>query len=142
MANNQNTSWGKVSDWYDETIEKNDSYQQAVILPNLLRIVAPKRGEVILDLGCGTGFFSRNFAEAGAKVIGVDLGAELIDIAKNKSGNLPIKYFVGSADNLSEFPQIQNNFFDTVTIVLALQNMKNLNGVVAEVSKKLKKSGR
>jgi ubiquinone/menaquinone biosynthesis C-methylase UbiE len=134
---NKNTSWGKVSDWYDNTVEDADSYQQKVILPNLLRIVAPKKGVKILDVGCGTGVFSRAFAEKGAKVIGVDIGKELIEIAEKKSSD--VSYVVASADDLSK---IKEEDFDTATIVLAIQNMKNLDAVVGEVNKKIKNGGR
>ena len=133
----KNTSWGNVSDWYDETVEKDDSYQQKVIMPNLMRIVAPQKGVKILDVGCGTGVFARAFYEEGASVTGVDLGKELVEIAQEKSKE--IEYFVVSADNLSV---IKNNEYDIATIVLAIQNMKNLDKVVEEVSKKLSKNGR
>jgi len=136
---NKNTSWGNVSGWYDNTVEDSDSYQQKVILPNLLRIVAPEAGIKVLDVGCGTGVFARAFAEKGAGVLGVDIGLELLDIAEKKSKNLNIKYILASADNLSK---IKEDDFDIVTVVLAIQNMKNLDAVVGEVSKKLKVGGR
>ena len=133
----KNTSWGNVSGWYDATVEGADSYQQKVIMPNLMRIVAPEKGLKILDVGCGTGVFARAFSEAGAKVTGVDLGKELIDIAREKSKDT--EYVVASADNLSG---IKDREYDIATIVLAIQNMKNLDKVVEEVSKKIKSGGR
>jgi ubiquinone/menaquinone biosynthesis C-methylase UbiE len=120
---NQNTSWGNVSDWYNNTVEDADSYQQKVILPNLLRIVAPTKGAKILDVGCGTGVFARAFVEKGAEVVGVDNGLELLDIAEKKSNSLNIKYVLASAENLSK---IKDGEFDVVTIVLAIQNMRNV----------------
>ena len=80
------TAWGKVADWYNDLLEKEaGSYQKTLILPNLLRLLAIKKNETILDLGCGQGFFSREFAKANAKVIGVDIAPELIAIAKKNS---------------------------------------------------------
>ena len=35
-----------------------------MILPNLVRAMAIKKGARVLDLACGQGFFSRAFAEA------------------------------------------------------------------------------
>ncbi|MEI6480224.1 MAG: class I SAM-dependent methyltransferase [bacterium] len=133
----ETTSWGGVSDWYDDVVENADSYQQKIILPNLIRIVEPKKYMNILDVGCGTGVFARAFCEKGASIVGIDLGKELIDIAKEKSKD--VQYLVASAEDLS---LLKNESFDVVTIVLALQNMKFLDKVMGEVSKKMKKGGR
>lgn len=137
---NKNTSWGNVSEWYDNTVEDSDSYQQKVILPNLLRIVAPAKEVKVLDVGCGTGTFSRAFALKGAEVVGVDVGLALLDIAEKKNTeSTKVKYILASADNLSK---IKDEEFDTATIVLAIQNMKNLDVVLSEVSKKIKEGGK
>lgn len=134
------TSWGKVSGWYDGVVENPESYQQSVIMPNLLRILSPKKNLRILDLGCGTGVFSRAFGDTGAFVDGVDLGKELINIAKQKSEKYKnIKYIISSADDLSV---LNDNSYDVVTVVLALQNMKSLDKVVKEISTKLANGGR
>lgn len=39
-------------------------------------------GKKALEIGCGTGLFSRIFAESGAQILAVDISPELIDIAK------------------------------------------------------------
>lgn len=43
----------------------------------------PVAGERILDFACGNGYYARKFAAAGARVIGVDTEAELIDLARS-----------------------------------------------------------
>jgi SAM-dependent methyltransferase len=45
------------------------------------------RGLKILDFGCGNGFYSRRLAELGAKVLGIDTSADLIDMAKRNHGD-------------------------------------------------------
>lgn len=44
-----------------------------------------KRPEELLDLACGTGEFSNEFARRGISVIGVDISEEMLCIAKEKS---------------------------------------------------------
>ncbi|MBI5401095.1 MAG: methyltransferase domain-containing protein [Candidatus Yonathbacteria bacterium] len=85
------TSWGGVAYWYDTLLAGDDTYQAQVILPNLLRAMVIKKGERVLDLGCGQGFFSRAFFNEGAVVTGVDLSKELIAIAKKNSGRALIR---------------------------------------------------
>ena len=69
----EKTSWNSVAKWYDTLLEGSaDSYQEKVILPNILRVVAPKKDLRILDIACGQGYFSRAFAEKGATVTACD----------------------------------------------------------------------
>ncbi len=162
FMNKSKTSWGSVANWYNNLIEKDDdSYQRRLILPNLLRLVEARRGEVLLDLACGQGFFAREFArlqmpgasatggqaKLGTKVIGVDISQELIQLAKKHPSNLAIKqfnnreveYHVSSADKLGF---IQNESIDKILIVLSLQNIENANDVIKEVNRVLKPKGK
>lgn len=48
----------------------------------------------ILELGCGTGRFSRLLAADGFDVTGIDLSDNMIKIAKKNPFDFPIKYYV------------------------------------------------
>src|SRR3989344_797317 len=127
--NNPKTSWGKVANWYNNLLEKeNGTYQKTLILPNLLRLLQIRKGETILDLACGQGFFAREFAKLGTKVIAVDVSWELIELAQ-KRHDKSIEYHVSSADNLGF---LKNNSIDKTTIILSLQNIENVDGVIKE----------
>jgi trans-aconitate 2-methyltransferase len=49
---------------------------------DVVRQLAPRPGERILDLGCGTGYLTNLIAEAGARVTGIDRSPAMIDRAK------------------------------------------------------------
>lgn len=132
------TSWGGVAHWYDKLLSNDDTYQARVILPNLLRAMAIKKGEKVLDLACGQGFFSRAFFNEGAKVTGVDLGKQLIAIAKKDSLG-EIDFLVSNAENLSNFSDAT---FDKVAIVLAVQNMEAPHKVFKECMRVLVPGGK
>ncbi len=136
------TSWGKVADWYDDLLKEDDTYQAKVILPNLLRLVAPSKDETILDLACGQGFFSRALAVSGARVIGVDISEELIEKAKapfDRSGDLLIHYAVAPSHQL---PMIPSGTVDKVVIVLALQNIEKMKETMEECARMLSPGGK
>ena len=139
----KDTSWGGVAEWYNELLEeKPDSYQTAVILPNLLRLLDIKKGEKVLDLACGQGFFAREFAGQGAKVVGADIAKELIALAeKNTPKDLKkkISYLVSAADRVKN---LENSSFDKAVIILALQNMEKVNEVLQECARVLKPEGK
>lgn len=142
---NKQTSWGKVADWYDGLLEdSDDSYQNKVLLPNIMRLLGPKKGMTILDVGCGQGYFSRAFAEVGAKVIGCDISPELIKKAVehlNESTSVAghVDFKVASSDKLSF---AANASFDAATIILSLQNIENLSSTISESARVLKSGGR
>jgi ubiquinone/menaquinone biosynthesis C-methylase UbiE len=46
------------------------------------RILAPTRGASILDVGCGTGYFTRRFALDGQRVTGIDRDASMLKVAR------------------------------------------------------------
>lgn len=132
------TSWGKVANWYDKMLEKDDdSFQQKVILPNLIRSMNLGKNQMVLDLACGQGFFSRIFAQSGAKVIASDISPELIQIAKRHETK-GVEYYVSPADKISF---CADKSVDSITIILAIQNIKNVDGVFAECARVLKEKG-
>ena len=135
--NDKKTSWGKVADWYGEYLDGDDTYQTKVILPNLLRVLDIKKGEKILDLACGQGFFAREFAKTGVQVVGADIAKELISQAQSLGGD--VVYHVVPAHKLAFAKDAE---FDAVVCVLALQNIEDVAAVEKEVRRVLKPRGR
>jgi ubiquinone/menaquinone biosynthesis C-methylase UbiE len=148
---NKTTSWGGVAGWYDDLLEKEGgTYQREVILPNLDRLLEIKRGDLVLDLACGQGFFARAFAKLGAKVIAADISKELITLAEareakdaetknGKSKPSNIHYHVAPAEQLSF---IEDHTIDKCVIVLAIQNIENIHEVFRECARVMKPNGK
>ncbi len=134
----KNTSWGKVANWYDAMLENDDdSFQSRVILPNLMRSMNLGKNQVVLDLACGQGFFSRVLAKSGAKVVASDISSELISLAK-KHATPGVEYHVSPADNIKF---CADKSVDSILIVLALQNIHNADEVLKECARALKEKG-
>jgi ubiquinone/menaquinone biosynthesis C-methylase UbiE len=108
MSKKNNTSWGGVAKWYDSLLQMDGTYQQEVILPNLLRLLDIKKGEKVLDIACGQGFFTRAIAGKGSDVTGTDISPELIKFAKEKAGKNE-RYFVANAENFFQ-EMVRTNF--------------------------------
>ena len=88
--------------------------------------VCPQAGDVILDLGCGTGELSTYLAElvgSEGKVIGVDTDKERIQLArKSHSGIKNLSLEEGSATN---FPGIGSKSYDIIFSNYALHWIPN-----------------
>jgi ubiquinone/menaquinone biosynthesis C-methylase UbiE len=136
MKPSKKTSWGTEAQWYSEHLKDDDTYHAKVVLPNILRLVDPKKGQHVLEIGCGEGYFAEMLAEKGSAVIGCDISPELIALAKKKG---KATYHVTPAQDLSMFG---TDSFDIVLAVLTLQNMERLDTVMKEVARVLKPTGR
>ncbi len=87
----------------------------------ILDLLSPKPGEVILDVGCGTGIFTLDILLSGPKVIGLDLSLPMLMRARKKLREYP--FHVVLADMLHlPFPE---GFFDKVVSVTALEFVEN-----------------
>ena len=136
---NKDTSWGKVADWYHDLLEDGKStYQKDVILPNLTRAMNLKKGDEVLDVACGTGYFAKEFAKSGANISACDISPELIKIAKENSPK-EIDFFVSPADKIEK---MANKSVDKISIILAIQNIENLARVMGECGRILKPNGK
>ena len=64
----------------------------------LLRLLRPSPGISLLDVGSGTGHFTRRFADFGLRVTGLDPDPEMLHFARHKHRDLP--FTQGHALNL------------------------------------------
>ena len=147
---NKTTSWGSVSNWYDDYLNDEDNYQHKVILPNFLRLLNIKNLDKninILDLGCGQGFFiekllntlDKNTKEK-VKIHGIDLSSKLLKIAEDKFvDNKNITFKNTDAGVLTH---VKDNSVDKIYSILALQNMADIDQVIQEIKRVLKNDGR
>ncbi|MCC2625767.1 MAG: SAM-dependent methyltransferase [Burkholderiales bacterium] len=102
---------------------------------DILQLLEPKAGELILDLGCGTGALTNEIALRNAKVIGIDSSESMISEAKK---NYPSTQFIcanGQDFNLGDS-------FDAVFSNAALHWMMEPQKVIHSVNKALKPGGR
>jgi SAM-dependent methyltransferase len=86
-------TYATLADRYDQwNLTVAGQFQKDAILAE----VGDLTGRTVLDVGCGTGFYSRLFAKQGAaRVLGVDLSEEMIAVAKTVPDE--IEYLVGDA---------------------------------------------
>jgi trans-aconitate methyltransferase len=102
---------------------------------DLLGLLAPRAGERILDLGCGTGQLANEIAAAGAEVWGIDNSPAMIEQARR---NYPqIHFDIGDGAELEvDAP------FDAVFSNAALHWMPRATDVAARVRDALKPGAR
>jgi len=101
----------------------------------VVELLAPKGGERILDVGCGTGQLTAEIAAVGAAVVGIDSSAEMIAEARKKYPAM--RFEVMDAREISFAAE-----FDAVFSNAALHWVKEPERVIAGVARALKQGGR
>lgn len=102
---------------------------------DVVSLLAPQRGERILDLGCGTGHLTVQIAEAGASVVGVDRSPEMIATARQAYPNL--KFDVADARELPFHGEL-DAVFSNATLHWIPEPVR----VIQSVAKALRPGGR
>ncbi|MFE5481343.1 class I SAM-dependent methyltransferase [Streptomyces sp. NPDC056527] len=93
---------------YDEIGEAFEGFKALPLtrfgeVPSFLGMVGDVSGKSVLDLACGTGFYSREFKRRGATdVFGVDISVEMIAAARQieERDPLGVRYEVGAVEEL------------------------------------------
>src|SRR5690348_1844747 len=84
--------------WDANHYDRSHSYVWT-LAADLIEVLAPRAGERIVDLGCGTGHLTAKIAERGAMVIGIDASAEMVRQARE---NYPaLDFRIGDARTFS-----------------------------------------
>ncbi|MDY6981216.1 MAG: methyltransferase domain-containing protein [Pseudomonadota bacterium] len=97
--------------WYHTSRGQWVSRREFDLVFNLLK---PTPGASLLDVGCGTGHFSRYFHQAGLSVSGVDPDPAMLSYAREHSDN--IEYIEGTAEQLP----FDDNQFDYGSAITSL----------------------
>lgn len=112
--------------------------------PAIFNLCEPLKKGVVLDLGCGEGYCSRELMKRGAeKIFGIDVSEKMIDAARDEEQKEPlgIEYNIGDATNLSQF---LNHKFDLVVAVFLFNylDIRQTEACMKEVIRVLKPEGR
>lgn len=102
---------------------------------DLLQLLAPKQGERILDLGCGTGQLTQEIAISGAETLGIDASPEMITAARKNFPQVRFAVF-----DIAAMPF--GDEFDAVFSNAVLHWVSDQQRAIAATAKALKPGGR
>jgi 2-polyprenyl-3-methyl-5-hydroxy-6-metoxy-1,4-benzoquinol methylase len=95
-----------------------------------------RSGMSALELGCGTGYFTRELACSGANIVAVDVSPDLLEIAKANSSAPNVRYEIQNAYELS-YPDA---VFDSVVGSSVLHHLE-IEEAIREIYRVLKPGG-
>ena len=93
---------------------ENDAYANYILKK------VPRQCEKALEIGCGTGGFTRLLSKGARSVVAVDLSPQMIRLARKRSAGYPnIEYVLGDITQLS-FPEAS---YDCIVTIAALHHL-------------------
>jgi len=127
-----------VSMWPNNALNPLYDQEQTAIIE---RYVGRVQGLDLLDLGCGTGRFSRMFTAQGARTTGVDFAASALAIAQSQSSGGNPTYRQCSVFELAE-----ENAYDVVftwgVLTIACRDRDQLLDGLKRIRRALRSNGR
>jgi len=112
---------------------------------SLLDDLAPQAGELVLDIGCGTGHLTAQIAQRGATVLGIDADPQMIDQAQH---HYPDSQSANSQSTNLRFEWADARYFqtpypfDAVFSNAVLHWIKEPDTVLQGIGRSLKPGGR
>jgi 2-polyprenyl-6-hydroxyphenyl methylase/3-demethylubiquinone-9 3-methyltransferase len=105
------------------------------------------RGEVLprlqvsgdwLDVGCGSGVFSRMLAAAGARVVGLDGSPAMVEAARAASPGGALRFEVGRVEDVGALP----GWYDGAVCLSVIEYLPDPRDALAGIAGRLKPGGR
>lgn len=94
-------------------------------------------GTKVLELGCGTGYFTRELMDTGAKITAIDISPDLLEVARSEIQAGNVEFIVDNAYEMS----FEDETFDHVIGSSVLHHLE-INQALAEIYRVLKPGGR
>jgi SAM-dependent methyltransferase len=132
-----NNDYDRMAEGYaaeNETSLLNAYYER----PAMLELAGDVTGRRILDAGCGSGPLFSALRDRGATVTGIDAGAGMLELARQRLGADADLQVADLADPLP-FP---NEAFDDVIASLVLHYLEDWGPTLAELRRVLRPGGR
>lgn len=136
-------AWDAAAPAWDAFIETGlDYWRTEVHGPALLAACGDVHGKRVLDLGCGQGWFSRQLAERGALVTGIDFSEQQLANARLHEAHHPLGITYQFLDATQVADHWPAESFDLVTACMSLHDSPDTGRMLTAARRVLSPDGR
>ncbi len=137
-------AWDRNASFWDARMGEGNRFIEHLIWPVVERLLALAPGQRALDAACGNGLTSRRMAALGADVVAFDFSREMIERARERTGehDAKIRYEVLDATDPAALAELGADSFDAALCNMALFDMAEIDPLLSALGRLLKRDGR
>jgi 2-polyprenyl-3-methyl-5-hydroxy-6-metoxy-1,4-benzoquinol methylase len=136
--------WDRKADFWDARMGDGNLFQRELIAPASEQLLGVRPGELILEIACGNGVFSRRMADLGARVVATDFSARFLELARSRetgrSGQ--IDYQLLDATDERALAALGEARFDAAVCNMGLMDMATIDPLMHALKRLLTPDGR
>jgi ubiquinone/menaquinone biosynthesis methyltransferase len=139
-----------IADRYDLITVLLSYGRDAAWKRRLVALAGVRQGTRALDLACGTGDLAFALAADGARVVGLDITPRMVDLAREKRGQVPF-FPASSSEKMVPDPfflvgdmlalPFPDRSFDLVTTGYGIRNVPDIDAALSEIRRVLRPGG-
>ncbi len=133
------SSYDQIAPWYDESV-RNGSLFHDLFVPGIFTLLGDIAGQHICDLACGQGALTRQLAQKGTTVVGIDLSLQLLQIARQNETQEPLGIMY-LHDDAQVLHAVADASFDGVLCNVALMDIPDLAATFRAIQRILRPAG-
>ncbi len=134
---------GKAAYW-DEQMGEGNLFQRCLVGPAAERLLGVQPDELVWDIGCGNGVFSRRLAELGARVVATDFSPTFLERARARTTEHSdrIEYLLVDATDEAQMLSLGERRFDAAVCNMTLMDMTTIEPLLRALVRLLRPGGR
>jgi 2-polyprenyl-3-methyl-5-hydroxy-6-metoxy-1,4-benzoquinol methylase len=136
--------WDQNAAFWDDQMRDGNDFQRLLINPASERLLSLQTGEMVLEIACGSGVFSRRMAQLGANVVATDFSSQFLEraLARNAGYEDRIAYHLVDATREEELIALGPQRFDAAVCNMAIMDMAEIEPLMRGIRQVVKPGGR
>lgn len=139
------SAWEENAAFWDNYMgDESNDFHRDLVRPYTERLLDVKGGDLILDIACGNGNFSKRLADNGADVIAFDYSPRMVELAAKRRMNVQnkVRFNVCDATDYGALLKLkQNKPFDKAVANMAIMDISEIEPLFKAVYEMLKLDG-
>jgi 2-polyprenyl-3-methyl-5-hydroxy-6-metoxy-1,4-benzoquinol methylase len=136
--------WDQNATFWDDKVRDGNDFQRILVAPTSERLLNLQAGEMVLEIACGSGVFSRRMAQLGVNVIATDFSTQFLERARarNTEHEDRITYHIVDVTHEEEVIALGKQRFDAAVCNMAIMDIAEIDPLMRSIRQVVRPGGR